>query len=215
MRLATLLFALGLAITACGDSATTTTQPEASSTTTTTAAPQTTTTTTTPVVEGEGALRLTTVSFGANGLVAITNLGNGPVSTAGHWLCQRPAYFALPEVTLEPGQSLWVSVGEGATTVEPGGTVVEVVSAGNRVGSLAGGNGEMGLYSSNAFGSADAIVDYVEWGNRSGHGRSTTAVEGGVWLADDFVSTDDTTASIEFIGNPEGVGSGNWTSAIP
>ena len=49
-------------------------------------------------------------------------------------------------------------------------------------------DGEIGLYNSNSFGSADAIVSYVEWGS-SGHGRSATAVEAGIWVSGGFVPT--------------------------
>ena len=49
-------------------------------------------------------------------------------------------------------------------------------------------SGEIGLYRTNDFGSADAIVSYVEWGSGD-HGRSDTAVEAGIWVGGGFVAT--------------------------
>ena len=45
---------------------------------------------------------------------------------------------------------------------------------------MSAGDGEVGLYTAQSFGSSDAIISYVEWG-ASGHRRSGVAVEAGVW----------------------------------
>lgn len=129
-----------------------------------------------------GGLALTAVEFGEGGFVEVTNTGDAPVSTAGHWLCQRPSYFELPEVELGPGESIRIAAGDEADQ----GDAVQVAAAGGSLGSFTADDGEMGLYSSRDFGSPSAIVSYVEWGS-SGHGRSGTAVDAGIWSDGGFV----------------------------
>jgi len=51
--------------------------------------------------------------------------------------------------------------------------------AGGDLGSLGGGNGEIGLYSSRDFANASAIVSYVGWG--SAKGRLSVARSAGIW----------------------------------
>ena len=191
----------------------TTTPP--TTTTPTTAAPTTTTATVTTVAvtrpepTGPATFRITEVAFGAEGYVAITNVGGQPGSLAEHWLCQRPSYFALPAMDLvAPGETVLVATGDGAGL---GGTVV----AGNGAfGGFRVDGGEIGLYISASFGSADAIISYVEWGS-TGHGRSGTAVAAGIWQAGDFVapSTDAVAISLSLPDAPPS--SASWLTAVP
>jgi hypothetical protein len=93
------------------------------------------------------------------GAVTVTNHGDSTVSTAGMWYCQFPDYSPLPEVDVEPGQSLVLDA-----------TAINLGPAG----------GEVGLYTDNDFGASESIVSYVEWGEPN-HTRSAVAVAAEVW----------------------------------
>lgn len=135
---------------------------------------------------------ITTVTFGSPMLV-ITNVGTETGNLGGHWICQRPAYQELPAMDVEAGQSVAISLGGDVFLPPPGALTVEGVL---NLGAISASDGEMGLYSSSSFGSAADIVSYVEWGS-SGHGRSDTAVEAGVWDDGGFVPTTGDTAGIQ------------------
>ncbi len=155
--------------------AATTATTQATATTATTQATATTATST-------GGLQIVQVGFDTSfqdGWVLLQNTGSAPVSLNGHFLCQRPSYFALPDVTIPAGDIFWVGVG-GPVDAEP------TVGANGGMGSFDPGGGEVGLYSSGSFGDANAILSYVEWGS-TGHGRSSVAVDAGIWGAGDFV----------------------------
>jgi len=135
---------------------------------------------------------ITSVTFGAP-MVVITNVGTETGSLGGHWICQRPSYQELPAIDVGPGESVAISLGGNIFLPPPGTLTIEEQL---NIGSITPSSGEIGLYSSNSFGSADAIVSYVEWGN-SGHGRSSTAVEAGAWDEGGFVATTDESAGIQ------------------
>ena len=141
----------------------------------------------------EGAIfEITSVSFGAP-MVVITNVGTETGNLGGHWICQRPGYQEVPAIDVGPGESVAISLG-GNVFLPPPGTLT--IEGQLNIGGISASSGEIGLYSSNAFGSADAMVSYVEWGN-TGHGRSGTAVEAGLWDDGGFVATTDETAVIQ------------------
>lgn len=98
---------------------------------------------------------VTEVNF-ETGVAIIRNDGSAAVDLAGHWLCNRPTYVELSAGALAPGDTREVSLG----------------------GFDADG-GELGVYSSDNFGSADAMVAYVHWG--SGGGRAGVAGDAGLW----------------------------------
>ncbi len=116
--------------------------------------------TTVPADGGGARFAITRVEFGSH--VEITNVGDAAGSFEGWFLCQRPSY---------------VDVSSGGE-LAPGESVQVPVSAG--YGGLDAADGEMGLYRTDSFASAAAIVSYVEWGE-GGHGRSAVAVEAGIW----------------------------------
>ncbi len=215
MKRIALLLALVLVVAACGDDDAGTTTAAATATTTaaattTTTAAATATTTAEDMTEEtmaedmteetmaedmaiEGAIfEITSVSFGAP-MVVITNVGTEAGNLGGHWICQRPGYQELPDIEVGPGESVAISLG-GNVFLPPPGTLT--IEGQLNIGGISASSGEIGLYSSNAFGSADAMVSYVEWGN-SGHGRSGTAVEAGLWDDGGFVATTDETALIQ------------------
>ncbi len=197
--------------------ATTTTELPAVTTTagadtTTTSAPTTTTTVApTTTLAGDAVFSITHVSFGDNPFVEITNVGSGPGELAGYWLCQRPGYFELPALTVEPGERIVIAQGE-AEAVELAG-VEQVVGAESQLGAFGPASGEIGLYffgdGGSNFGSAEALRAYVEWG-RSGHGRSSTAVEAGLWELDGFVPTPDNALALTAL-EPQPTGPDGWT----
>ena len=129
-------------------------------------------------------IAITRVDFDADS-VTVTNLSSGPVSLDDIWLCQRPTYSELGGV-LEAGASM-----------EFGG-----------IGGLNADSGEAGLYIGRSFDSSDAIVSYVEWGE-SGHGRSSTASDGGVWPGGDFVDAGDAPAIDATVDRP--ASAADWT----
>ena len=215
MKRIAMLLVLVLVVAACGDddagdttttqAATATTSAPATTEATTdetmtdeTTADETTTSTATATTAAddmtmEGAIfEITTVTFGAP-MVVITNVGTQAGNLGGHWICQRPGYQELPDIDVGPGESVAISLG-GDVFLPPPGTLT--IEAQLNIGGIGASGGEIGLYSSNTFGSADAIVSYVEWGN-TGHGRSGTAVEAGLWDAGGFVATTDATAGIQ------------------
>ena len=135
---------------------------------------------------------ISSVTFGSERMVVITNIGESSGSLAGHFLCQRPAYWAFPDVEVAPGQSLAVSAGGNTFDAPPGALTLDEQAS---LGGLFASDGELGLYDSNSFGSSSSILSYVEWGS-SGHGRSSVAVSAGIWPSGAFVETTPDSSSI-------------------
>ena len=104
-----------------------------------------------------GALQVTEIRF-ENSSGTLTNTGDEPIDLTGHWLCNRPTYVELSGV-LEPGESMDV----GLAGMTPDG-------------------GELAVYTSQNFSSADDMVTYVHWAG--GGGRAETAAEAGLWSGD-------------------------------
>jgi hypothetical protein len=190
-RVIPLVLALMLVTAACNSGNDSTTDETANSEATTTSAGTATTvapgTTTTEALPGEvSPLVIAAVDFEA-GIIVIRNEGSEDYDLTGHWICNRPNYSELPSGILAPGE-----------TIEIDTAVIELSSS----------DGEVALYSSNSFGSADDILRYVQWGSDS-HGRTATAVAGGVWQDGDFV--DNQARNIESTGsNP--VAAADWSS---
>ncbi len=214
-----ILLVVALVAAACSDDTASTTAattaPATTSASATTQAPAATTTTTqAPLVTtapattaaGTTGLQIVQVGFDTSfqeGWVLLQNTGSTPVSLGGHFLCQRPSYFALPDVTIAAGDIFWVGV-TGPVDSQP------TVGAGGAIGSLDASDGEMGLYSSGSFGDPTSMVSYVEWGS-SGHGRSSVAVDAGIWGAGDFVPVlGSLTGAINVIDPAAGAGTANW-----
>ena len=126
---------------------------------------------------------------GSDGVIVLKNLGETSVDLSGWFICQRPSYWGLPSITLEPDSELRLHAGAGTDT----GTDAYANGA---MGLLSGNRGEIGLYSSSSFGSADAIVSFVAWNGRNG--RTAVARDAGVWGDDDVTATDGDT--LVFVG---------------
>ena len=137
-------------------------------------------------VAGASPLVLAEVDFSA-GVVVIRNTSSSSYQLSGHFLCNRPTYVEIPATTLAAGESV----------------SVELSSLG-----VSADDGEIGLYTSRDFGSADAILRYVQWGTAE-HGRTATAVEAGVWVAGDTVANNG--ASMVSSGD-DPVSAADWTT---
>ncbi|MEL7124267.1 MAG: hypothetical protein AAFO07_32830, partial [Bacteroidota bacterium] len=129
-----------------------------------------------------------------NGTVELKNIGDTTVDVSGYWLCDFPAYQRISDSNLQCG----------ATSMNPG----DILTVDN-FNTISWDDGEMGLYTSSAFSSSAAIVDYVEWGS-SGHGRSSVAVAAGIWSTDDFVPAFSDEESLQFDG--DGNESSDWAA---
>ena len=230
-RLISLLAVAALLIAACNGSedavtttiaatSTTTAPPETSTstsppTTTTTTAPTTTTseptgtTTTIATPTGPAEFAIMEVVFGANPYVTIANIGLGPGRLGGFWLCQRPLYYEIPRVRLEPGEVVAIALGGDVPDLIG---IAAVFDAGRELGRFLRVDGELGLYRAPAFGDKDAIVDYVEWGS-SGHGRSAVAVAAGIWVEGGFVPVPPEAQSIA-VSSPPAAGPDQWSALV-
>lgn len=195
-------FALALLTVACGgdggtqveESSTTTQASSATTTTTTTVAAATTTTSATATTTTTGGddsnlgspLVFVSVTFDGS-FILIRNDGDEDYDISGHWVCNRPSYFRLPDQVLASGDVI----------------EIDAKSLG-----LNADSGELALYTSGDFGRSEDIIRYVQWGTDS-HGRTSVAVAGGVWPDGDFV--DNQGSDIESSGsNP--VSSVDWSS---
>jgi hypothetical protein len=162
-------------VTATATASTTTTAATATATATSTTTAIATTTEEPSngggIAGGGPIIEQVTLDGGAATLV-VFNSGDAAVSLDGWFLCNRPLYWPMPAVELAPGDRLTVHAGSGTDAAGE-------VFAGGGIGSLDGGDGEIALYSSNAFGDASAIVSYVGWG--SGGGRIDVARSAGIW----------------------------------
>jgi hypothetical protein len=165
-----------------------TTTTEAAAPTSTTLPPTTTTTDESdePKSNLDSPLVVLEIDFDAS-FVLIQNDGTEEYDLSGHWICNRPSYNQLPDQVLAPGDVI----------------ELDVRSLGLRADS-----GELALYTSGDFESSTDIIRYVQWGTDS-HGRTDTAVAGGIWPEGDFV--DNQGSSIQSSGsNP--VSSSDWSS---
>ena len=135
--------------------------------------------------------------MGSMNWVELYNAGESEVDISELILCDFPNYPVITELT----------VLSGSTTLAAGGYVVLSWTDLDN-------DAEVGLYQANASGSFDdatLIIDYMQYAS-AGHTREETAVEAGVWTADEFVALAGEEESLQYFDNGM-VGSGNWTSA--
>ncbi len=203
-------------ITEATSPSTTAADTAAEATTSTIAPPEstteatTTTTTTTTLPGGEASIGIDEIVFAGGPYVVISNRGPGIGSTAGHWICQFPSYYQLPDVELKPGEKIAVQLGIDPVPELTG--VIATVDVTSPIGDITTADGELGLYSSNTFNSADAIVDYVEWGT-SDHARSSVAVAAGIWENGGFIEVPAEALAIAAQAFPS-LGPADWFAEI-
>lgn len=147
-----------------------------------------------------GQLRLNEVGYsgvdvqGESKWVEIFNGTESAVDVSSYWLCNFPSYAQISTLT----------VLEGNTTIPAGGYLVVAFDA------IGDGDGEVGLYQANNFGSAADMLDYLQYGS-AGHQREPVAVEAGLWDAGAFVAAAPAGQSLSFFDNG-GAPADNWTA---
>ncbi|SHG99775.1 spondin domain-containing protein [Flagellimonas flava] len=136
------------------------------------------------------------VQYGSRDLVEFYNNGTVAVDLSSYWLCLGPGtYVQLGNVTPESGS---IELAAGEFLVVPY--------------QLPDTEGGLGLYSNDAFTSAEAIVDFVQWG-AAGSARENVAVEAGIWTAGTYVPTVQLDSySIEYDG--EGDEASDWAQEV-
>ncbi|AXT58806.1 hypothetical protein D1816_00055 [Aquimarina sp. AD10] len=135
---------------------------------------------------------LNEVKYQGTDWVEIFNAGTGEADISEYWLCLGPGtYVQIGSVTPLSGN----------TTIPVGGYLVLPYD-------LPDTSGGLGLYSTNEFASADAIVDFVQYGS-GGTPRENVAVEAGLWTAGEFVPTV-TSEDNSIIFDGDGNGAANW-----
>lgn len=140
--------------------------------------------------------RLTISEVDNSGRIEIYNGGTDTVDLSGYWLCNRPAYQQLSTLAIECGE----------LDLAPGEVVVVTGFTG-----FNGEDAELGLYSTNEFGSAEALVSYLEWGS-AGHGRAPVAIEAGLWEAGLFFPAPPEGTSLQ---NLPGAEATDWVTQTP
>lgn len=145
-------------------------------------------------------LALTRVVFEPIPYLLIRNVGGEPINLGDHWLCQRPAYVQLPELTMEGGDTVAIGLGDEAPPDLAG--LVAVLQLGPELGFFTPDQGELGLYAAPDFGAPGAIESYVQWG-KAGGGRESVAVEAGIWQEGEFVEIPPEALSISSSGQPQ------------
>ncbi|GAA4278469.1 spondin domain-containing protein [Aquimarina mytili] len=139
---------------------------------------------------------LNEVQYGNKNLVELYNNGNTPIDLSTYWLCLGPStYVQIGTLTPE----------SGTIELNPGEFLVLPYDMPDNEGGL-------GLYSTNEFTNAEAIVDFVQWG-ATGSAREDVAVAAGIWTAGEFVSTVALDSfSIEYDG--EGDAASDWSEEV-
>ncbi len=183
--------------------------------TTAAAAETTRATTTTLPPDATAEFAITEIQFGANGFVAIANVGIVAGDLGGYALCSRPQYFQIPSIELEPLEAVWLAVGDGANLGDGAGIAKAVIPMNGRVGSIDRTDGELALFRSSAFEDAQQMVTYVEWGS-AGHGRSQIAIDAGLWEPDAFLTIPADAFGIQSLAGTTRPAAGpqDWTAGL-
>ena len=137
---------------------------------------------------GDGAMGVVISEFDASGNVELTNFGSATVNVSSYILCNFPGYDIISRLEIVCGEDLMLEEGESVT--------VQTDFAINPA------DGELGLYLNNSYSNPSSIIDYLEFGE-SGHRRSGTAQEAGIWTTGDFIPTFDASNSIKYDGSGE------------
>ncbi len=115
--------------------------------------------------------------------VELLNTGDAEVDVSGLWLCVRPEYSQVSELNAL----------SGSMTIPAGGYLVVEWNA------IKTSTGEVGLYESNTFESADAMLDYVQYG-AAGQGRASVAVTAGLWDEGTYATAAADGQTLAFLG---------------
>ena len=136
------------------------------------------------------------VRYRGEDTIELLNNGSESIDLAGYWLCLGPGTY------VQIGATTPVS---GNTNLASGEYLVINYAMPDEEGGL-------GLYSTNDFTNADALVDFVQWGS-GGSARENIAVAAGQWTTGDFVpALTNGDSSIAYDG--EGDSSSDWAETI-
>ena len=109
----------------------------------------------------------------------IHNFGTSMVDINGYWFCTKRTYGALTSATII----------NGSLNLAPGADITLVVNTASGLSTVAS---DVSIYSTNAFGVATNMVDFMQYGDSfSGtSGRENEAVSQGFWTAGTFILGD-------------------------
>lgn len=145
-----------------------------------------------PMTEEPVSVVLNEVRFQGDDTIELLNNGQSSLDLSNYWLC------------LGPGQ--YVELG----TLSPIRGNINLASGEYLVVNyeLPDTDGGLGLYNTNDFTNAEALVDFVQWGS-AGSAREDVAVAAGQWIAGEFVApVSSSSNSIAYDG--EGDAANDW-----
>ncbi|MEO0592931.1 MAG: hypothetical protein AAFZ38_05070 [Myxococcota bacterium] len=145
--------------------------------------------------ETQAALVLEEVRFNGSDRVEIRNTETTALDLSSYWLCANRSYNQLSTLNVVSGD---------LDDLAPGASVIVEVELADE--------SDLGLYLTNTFGDADALVDYVKWGQSNSADRESVAVAAGLWTAGDFVDVAGLAvgSSLEYDG--DGDSSSDWAA---
>lgn len=114
------------------------------------------------------------VGLGENGYVSLTNFTDVPTSLDRLYLCQGSECFALPDVTVDAGQTVRIAIGDG-------GGLDGVVATQAALGELHPADGEIALFDSQNFEDPKSMKVYFQWGSTP-HELTQLAIDAGLWI---------------------------------
>ncbi len=105
-----------------------------------------------------------------NDTATIQNFGSSTVPINNYWFCTLFDYNQLNSFTIDSGS---LNLASGATVTLSGLN-------------LRDSDADLGLYTTNTFGLATAMSDFIQWGD-SGNGRESVANTATIWTTGDFL----------------------------
>lgn len=143
-------------------------------------------------------------------LIEILNTSASAVDLGSYWLCVQLMYWNFPSTMLAAGGRItvhWDATGTDTASELFTGTSLPTLAETESIG----------LYSTNNFGSSNAIEDYLQWG-AGGEDRESVANSAGIWTAGQFidVSSLNSGESLSFTGlDTDDNGPANWCRTNP
>lgn len=138
---------------------------------------------------GEAVIRLSQVDPALD-MVVVKNFGTASKNISNYWFCARFDYNDV--ATLKTGNLILAPNEEISIPV-----------------TLDDASSDLGFYSTNTFGSSDALTDFMQYGD-SGIGRESVADDKGVWTPGDFVNG---VGPYTYTGTGDENGLDNWDVA--
>ncbi len=121
------------------------------------------------------------VGVGPNGYVSLTNFTSEPAGLSGLYLCQEIDCFALPDMIVEPGETVRIAAGTSSS--------VETIAAADGVfGELRPEDGEIALSTASGNLEAKDFLIYLQWGSTP-HKLTKRAIQAGLWVEGGYAPT--------------------------